>query len=107
MASRLQQSPAQVLIAWSLQHGVVTIPKSTKAERVAENARAVDIVLDDRDMAVLDSMGGEHGSCGSGMRVVQLNRLQASGATDCPDGYKLRMFQNSFPSQVKRVVVEA
>ena len=43
VASRVEATPAQVLIAWSLQHGVITIPKSTKCDRVKENALAVNI----------------------------------------------------------------
>ena len=37
IARRLGKTPAQVLIRWSLQSGVMTIPKSTKKERVKEN----------------------------------------------------------------------
>ena len=31
------KSPAQILIRWSLQHNVSTIPKSTKKSRILEN----------------------------------------------------------------------
>ena len=37
IANRLGKTPAQVLIRWSLQSGVMTIPKSTKKTRVREN----------------------------------------------------------------------
>ena len=37
IAKRLGKTPAQVLIRWSLQSGVMTIPKSTKKVRVREN----------------------------------------------------------------------
>ena len=37
IARRLGKTPAQVLIRWSLQNGVITIPKSTKKARVKEN----------------------------------------------------------------------
>ena len=37
IARRLGKTPAQVLIRWSLQSGVMTIPKSTKKARVMEN----------------------------------------------------------------------
>ena len=37
VARRLGKTPAQVLIRWSLQNGVMTIPKSTKKARVKEN----------------------------------------------------------------------
>eukprot|EP00095_Tigriopus_kingsejongensis_P004165 maker-scaffold53_size449031-snap-gene-0.14 protein:Tk04165 transcript:maker-scaffold53_size449031-snap-gene-0.14-mRNA-1 annotation:"hypothetical protein DAPPUDRAFT_51643" len=37
IANKLNKTPAQILLRWSIQNGVVTIPKSTKKERVREN----------------------------------------------------------------------
>ncbi len=39
------RTPAQVLLRWDLQHGVVTIPKSVHRERIAENAALFDFEL--------------------------------------------------------------
>ena len=93
VASRVNATPAQVLIGWSLQNNVVTIPKSTKADRVAENAGSVDVVLDHHDMEILNGMSSD-------IRVIELNRLQSSIKANKPDGYKLGMFQNSLPTSV-------
>ncbi|HSH46443.1 MAG TPA: aldo/keto reductase [Longimicrobiales bacterium] len=50
------RTPAQVLIRWALQHGFITIPKSTHRDRIRENAAVFDFFLSDRDMADLDGL---------------------------------------------------
>ncbi len=39
IARRLEKTPAQVLIRWSVQNGVITIPKTTKRHRALENSQ--------------------------------------------------------------------
>ncbi len=56
IASRHGKSVAQVLIRWDLQHGVITIPKSTKAERLAENAAVDDFELTPTEMESIDAL---------------------------------------------------
>ena len=58
LAARLERTPAQVLVAWQLQHGMVVIPKSTKPARIRENADVADIVLSASDLASLDALAG-------------------------------------------------
>lgn len=43
-------SPAQVLIAWHLQSGLSTIPKSVNAERLRENLAAAELQLTPADL---------------------------------------------------------
>ncbi len=56
VAATHSRSPAQVLIRWGLQHGVVEIPKSTHRERIQENSRVFDFTLSDDEMARLDGL---------------------------------------------------
>ncbi|MCI3918677.1 aldo/keto reductase [Paenibacillus sp. TRM 82003] len=56
IAARHGKSPAQVVLRWDLQHGVVTIPKSTNAGRIRENADVFDFELTREDMAALDGL---------------------------------------------------
>ena len=44
-------SAAQVLLAWAIQRGTPTIPKSVNPERLQQNFRAADITLTDAQMA--------------------------------------------------------
>lgn len=50
------RTPAQVMIRWALQRGVITIPKSVHKERILENAAAFDLELSAEDMAALDGL---------------------------------------------------
>src|SRR5690606_40029217 len=45
------KSPAQVVIRWHLQEGLVVIPKSTHAERIRDNLDVFHFELDETDMA--------------------------------------------------------
>ena len=41
LAARYQKTPAQLAIRWSLQHGMIVIPKSVHRERILENGRII------------------------------------------------------------------
>lgn len=56
VAARLGRSPAQVLLRWGLQHGMVVLPKSVRPERIAENAAIFDFELPEATMAELDAL---------------------------------------------------
>lgn len=55
IASRYSKSPAQILIRWVLQHGAIVILKSSKKERIFENADVFDFTISPEDKSVLDS----------------------------------------------------
>ncbi|MDQ1641870.1 MAG: 2,5-diketo-D-gluconate reductase [Actinomycetota bacterium] len=57
IASAHGRTPAQVIIRWHIQHGVVVIPKSVKRERIAANAAVGDFSLTDEEMAKIDALG--------------------------------------------------
>jgi diketogulonate reductase-like aldo/keto reductase len=55
-AKRHGRTPAQILIRWAIEHGFVVLPKSTRRERIEENARVFDFALGAEDMRVLDGL---------------------------------------------------
>jgi diketogulonate reductase-like aldo/keto reductase len=62
IAASIGRTPAQVLLRWSLERGLVVIPKSTHRERIEENAQIFDFMLSDTDMAALDTLDRTNGT---------------------------------------------
>ncbi|WP_413303537.1 aldo/keto reductase [Bacillus sp. 1P10SD] len=56
IAEKYGKTTAQVLIRWDLEHGVVTIPKSIKKERIISNADVFDFVMEKNDIEKLDAL---------------------------------------------------
>lgn len=56
LAVKYGKTPAQIVLRWNLQHGVVTIPKSVSESRIRENANLFDFELSQEDMAKLDGL---------------------------------------------------
>src|SRR3989344_1973290 len=55
IAQKYSKSPAQILIRWSLQHGLVVIPKSSNPERIKKNSEVFDFQISPEDMAKIDA----------------------------------------------------
>jgi len=58
IAKDCDRTPAQVVLRWHLQLGIVVIPKSVRAERIRENVAVFDFELSDDQMAILSSLEG-------------------------------------------------
>lgn len=56
IAHKIKATPAQVVLAWQMQRGVVVIPKSVHENRLRENLAAINIELDEDDMAKIDEL---------------------------------------------------
>ena len=51
IADEIKATQAQVLLCWAIQRGTVAIPKSVSAERLQENLKAAEFVLDRDQMS--------------------------------------------------------
>lgn len=60
VAQKYGKTAAQVALRWNTQRGVVIIPKSTHAERMAENLNIWDFTLDNEDMAAISALDLGH-----------------------------------------------
>ncbi len=56
VADRHGVTPAQVVVRWHLDHGVVVIPKSARPERIASNFDVLRFSLDDEELRALDRL---------------------------------------------------
>ena len=56
LAEKYGKTVAQVVLRWNLQHGIVTIPKSVRRERLEENAGLFGFELSADDMAKVDAL---------------------------------------------------
>ena len=50
------KTPAQILLAWLLQRGIVVIPKSSNEVRLQQNLAAQEIELSDEEMGMLNQL---------------------------------------------------
>ncbi|KAI1907317.1 hypothetical protein LOZ12_005469 [Ophidiomyces ophidiicola] len=55
LAKKHNKSPAQILIRWSLQKGLVPLPKSVTESRIKDNAAVFDFELSEEDMGTLET----------------------------------------------------
>ena len=56
LAAKYRKTPVQVVLRWHMDHGLVTIPKSFRPERIAENIDIFDFALTADDIAAIDAM---------------------------------------------------
>lgn len=56
IAEKYQKTLAQIALRWNLQHEVVTIPKSARSSRIAENSQIFDFEIAQEDMNLLDAL---------------------------------------------------
>ncbi|QNG17454.1 aldo/keto reductase [Rhodococcus triatomae] len=56
IADRHSKTPAQILIRWHLQNGLIVIPKSVHEERIAQNIDVYDFELTDLDLSEIDTL---------------------------------------------------
>jgi 2,5-diketo-D-gluconate reductase A len=56
LAAKHGKTPAQVVLRWHLQNGMIAIPKSVTPTRIAENFDVFGFALDETDLSVIDGL---------------------------------------------------
>lgn len=60
IAEKHQAGVGQVLIAWSIARSIAVIPKSINKDRIKDNLKAADLILDQDDLTQLANIGVAH-----------------------------------------------
>lgn len=60
LAEKYKKSPAQIILRWDIQEGVIVIPKSVHEDRIIQNADIFDFELSPEDMDTLNQMNTGH-----------------------------------------------
>jgi diketogulonate reductase-like aldo/keto reductase len=56
IGKRHGKSPAQVVLRWHIQHGIIAIPKSIHPQRIVENSRIFDFSLSEHEIEQIDAL---------------------------------------------------
>ncbi len=56
LAVELEKTPAQIILRWHIQRGVIAIPKSSSPQRMANNMDIFDFTLDAKHMAQIAAL---------------------------------------------------
>jgi diketogulonate reductase-like aldo/keto reductase len=56
LGKKYNKSPAQIILRWDLEKGVVTIPKSVHEVRIQENANVFDFRLESEEILKIDAL---------------------------------------------------
>lgn len=56
IAKKYGKSPAQIVLRWEIQRGLLVIPRSKNPAHIAENIRLFDFALSSEDMAAIHSL---------------------------------------------------
>jgi diketogulonate reductase-like aldo/keto reductase len=59
LAAKYGKTPAQVVLRWHIQLGLVVIPRSSKAERIRENREIFDFELSAGDVGVISGLNSD------------------------------------------------
>ena len=59
LSEKYKKFPAQIILRWDIQRGIITIPKSQKKERIKENFEIFDFEMTEDEIKEIDVLNGK------------------------------------------------
>ena len=59
LSEKYKKTPAQIILRWDIQRGIITIPKSVNPERIKENFEIFDFELTENEIKQIDELDGK------------------------------------------------
>lgn len=59
LSEKYKKTPAQIILRWDIQRGIITIPKSVNPERIKENFEIFDFELTPDEVKEIDGLDGK------------------------------------------------
>ncbi len=59
LAEKYKKIPAQIVLRWHIQRGIIIIPKSQKPERMKENFEIFDFEMSNEEIKEIDNLNGK------------------------------------------------
>lgn len=75
IGEKYRKTPAQVILRWLYQNGIIAIPKSVHENRIYENFAITDFILSKEDMEHIDQMDTERSLILEIQRLEEVYRL--------------------------------
>ena len=61
LAEKYDKTPAQIILKWHIQNGVMPIPKATSAQRQQENLNVFNFYITDEDIQLINQLTKKDG----------------------------------------------
>ena len=82
LSEKYKKSPAQIILRWDIQRGIITIPKSQKFERIKENFQIFDFELTEDEIKDINSLDGKQKRIQDKDDVIEKQLLSAPAPAD-------------------------
>ena len=75
IASKYNKTPAQIILRWNVEQGVIAIPKSVHRNRMEENLDIWDFTLDPDDIAQISVLDKDKPSMLDTRDIAEIRRV--------------------------------
>ena len=82
LAEKYKKTPAQIILRWDIQRGIITIPKSQKPERMKENFEIFDFEMTEDEIKEIDALNGKQNRIQDKDDILEKELLSAPAPAD-------------------------